>query len=230
MATFICGLDLGKVRDATALAILEKTAEGESPGKAIYDLRHLERWPLGTDYPAICAQVAARFRQAPLAGSLLAVDGTGAGIPVVDLLRQQNMPVDLRPTMITGGNQARKDEQSGWWHISKGNLVAALRVVSQGKRLRIAKGLPEYKTLRKEIPAFEVKVTKAAHEIYDTRESAHDDLLLALALANWFAESLGVSDGWDWSRSTGGGIVDKAPRGVFGSIRGERSIYEPRND
>jgi hypothetical protein len=34
---------------------------------------------------------------------------------------------------------------------------------------------------------FEVKITPAAHETFNARQGQHDDLVLALACALWFA-------------------------------------------
>ncbi len=51
MSDFILGLDLGQAQDYTALGILER--DGSSKGDREYQLRHLDRFPLGTSYPAI---------------------------------------------------------------------------------------------------------------------------------------------------------------------------------
>ena len=54
---YILGLDLGEAQDFTAIAILE---QGRPLGArhAHYKVRHLERPPLGTSYPAIAYRVA----------------------------------------------------------------------------------------------------------------------------------------------------------------------------
>jgi hypothetical protein len=60
---FVSGLDLGQTEDYSALAVLEK--EGDS-GAAVYSVRHLERYPLGTSYVQIVQAVASRFRSTHL--------------------------------------------------------------------------------------------------------------------------------------------------------------------
>jgi hypothetical protein len=60
------GLDLGQVKDYTALCVLERHGEGDT---AIYHARHLQRFALGTPYPAIVVSVAEMLRQPyPLEG------------------------------------------------------------------------------------------------------------------------------------------------------------------
>ncbi len=81
---YFVGLDLGQAGDLTALAVLERRIrlDPQAPGRAVghYVGRHLERFPLGTPYTAVCARLAHLFAEPPLAGSILAVDPTGVGL------------------------------------------------------------------------------------------------------------------------------------------------------
>src|SRR5438552_2088790 len=65
--TYFVGLDLGRDGDYSALAIAERHREDDAP--ATYDIRHLERWRLGTSYATIVADCVARLDQAPLAAT-----------------------------------------------------------------------------------------------------------------------------------------------------------------
>jgi hypothetical protein len=68
-------------------------------------------------------------------------------------------------------------------------LVSTLQVLLAALRLQVAPTLAEAPTLVRELLQFQVRVTRAAHETFGTwREGQHDDLLLALALAGWYAE------------------------------------------
>src|SRR5829696_5804373 len=60
----------------------------------------------------------------------------------------------------------------------------------EGKRLKIARSMLLVDELVKELQNFKVKVNlQTAHDSYEAwRESDHDDLVLALALACWWAE------------------------------------------
>jgi hypothetical protein len=189
---YISGLDLGQTNDPTALAVLEQTGAGKEKS---YGVRYLERFPLGTSYTAICALVAQRMK--PLPGSTLAVDQTGVGRPVVDLLRGSKMNVSLRPITITAGHTARRDEETRDWHVPKKDLVACLHVLFGSKRLKILKSLPDAALLVKELDNFSTKITLAANEVYGPlREGQHDDLVLAVALACWVGEHL-ITGPWE---------------------------------
>ena len=59
---YFLGLDLGQVKDYTALAIIEKIPPGGGDGQSTEDLfrlQYLKRLPLGTPYPEIALHVAA---------------------------------------------------------------------------------------------------------------------------------------------------------------------------
>lgn len=227
------GLDLGQTHDSTALAVLEHQL---TPGQPIvYHIRHLQRWPLGTAYPVIVDDVAALHSQAPLADASIVVDGTGAGRPVVDLFRRA-LWSRLKPVTITAGHQVTQDE-AGYWHVPKRTLVAIVQTLLQTKRLRWAAGLREAKTLERELRTFRIKVTAAANDTYGAwREGEHDDLILAVALAAWYAEQGPTTlpltpkqiagGGWQgWQPTIPGArdhqvrsISSRDPRGIAGEL------------
>jgi hypothetical protein len=75
-------------------------------------LRYLERVPLGTPYPDIVERVRRTTRAPELAGRRhVAVDATGVGRPVVDMLRNAGLGATTLPAIITGG-AAEADEAS----------------------------------------------------------------------------------------------------------------------
>jgi hypothetical protein len=68
--------------------------------------------------------------------------------------------------------------------------VSVLQVLLGNRRLRVAEGLAEARTLQRELEAFKVKLTAAGNEQFESwRDRDHDDLVLAVALAAWAAES-----------------------------------------
>jgi hypothetical protein len=129
---YFIGLDLGQARDHTAIAVLERTeiSLGQSPVtyapiiEKRRAFRHLERLPLGLDYPSIVEHVRSLVQRPELAQSIttLIVDATGVGRPVVDLLRRASLPCRLMPVTITGGD--RETCESGMWHVPKRDLIA----------------------------------------------------------------------------------------------------------
>jgi hypothetical protein len=191
---YFSGLDLGQAQDFTALSILEQTKlpDPDRPGEKVrhYAVRHLERFPLGTSYTAVCARLVTLYASPPLTRTTLAVDQTGVGRPVVDMLRRSTISALIRPITITGGHKASPDE-SGGHLVPKKELVSVLQVMLQARRIKVAPTLPEAATLVRELTTFQVKITPAANEVFGAwREGQHDDLVLAVAIAVWQAEHL----------------------------------------
>ncbi len=97
---FFVGLDLGQAQDYTALIIIERIELDPNERKSKppphrrsfeYRLRHLRRFPLGTPYPQIVDRVGALMEEDKLADKArLIVDGTGVGVPVVEMFRAAN--------------------------------------------------------------------------------------------------------------------------------------------
>ena len=189
---YVIGLDLGQAQDFTALAIIQQPPairETEEPEEIIYLLRHLQRFPLGTPYTEIVPAVAEIAKNPELGYSTLVVDQTGVGRALVDMLKKEKMPSRLIPVTITTGQTITKTEEN-FWHVPKKELVTDLQVLLQSRRLKIARDLPDADILVREMENFKVKITAAANEVFGAwREGQHDDLVLAVALACWWAES-----------------------------------------
>ena len=179
---FFLGLDLGQSTDYTALAILEKIA-GDEP---VYHCRHLQRFKLGTTYPDIVKALGVMVKRPELEeGYRIIADATGVGRPVIDLLHLEGL-VTIAVTIIGGYEVSGAVDD---YHVPKRDLVSNLQVLFQNGRVKFAEGLPEVQTLIAELLAFQVKITQSANDIYGAwREGTHDDLVLAVALAAWYAE------------------------------------------
>ncbi|MBF0154395.1 MAG: hypothetical protein HQL64_11705 [Magnetococcales bacterium] len=185
MNSFLVGLDLGQSSDYTALTIIERL-HGSKP--QAYDLRHIERFPLGTSYPDQVARVKELVSRAPLKhNATLVVDQTGVGRPVVDMLRQAGLPVTVVAIIIHGGDTV--GEEKNQFRVPKRDLVGSLQVLLQSKRLRVAEGLKEAAILVKELLNFKVNISVAGHDSYEAwREGVHDDMVLSTAMACWYGE------------------------------------------
>lgn len=207
---FVIGLDLGQQHDPTALAGVEQTRD--KGGVAHYAARLLKRWHLGTPYPVIVDEVAELVKVPQLAGSLLAVDQTGVGRPVVDMFRVKGLA--LCPVTITAGQGWSRDPRD--WKVAKKELVSVVQVLLQSRRLTIAEALPDCKLLQKELLNFKVKITAAANEVFGSwREGTNDDLVLALAIACFIGEHTFLG-GWDATPDRRArSVVSQAPAGIF---------------
>jgi hypothetical protein len=185
------GLDLGRAQEPPALVILERHWEPDARDarrqQSHYAIRHLRRWPLGTPYPAIAADLAALVTQPPLECPLLVIDQTGVGRAVAGLFRPADLKARLRPTRITAGHAVTCVE--GVWQVARQELASVLQTLLQGRRLKIA-AVPERELLAQELSAFRVKAP--ADDLAESwRERPHDDLVLAVALAAWLGEREG---------------------------------------
>ena len=226
MSTFTIGLDLGQAQDYTALTVIHTTKRpvGEpyemmqlanplfvrhdgynpmhrarvQPAETVHHLRHIERYPLGTPYPDIARSVREIMHQEPLRGACtLAVDATGAGRPVVDMLREAGVK-PLRAVSIHGGGGVTWE--GGFVRVPKRDLVSNLQVLLQNERIKFAAGLQHLPLLVSELENFKAKINIATgQDTYEAwREKEHDDLVLALALSCWEAERTSSSD---WSNA-----------------------------
>jgi hypothetical protein len=204
MSNYFAGLDLGQTMDYTALAIVRREDVREADRRIAKDHRgrtvsefavvHLERFPLGTPYPMIVGSVKDILGRPELGESVrLAVDGTGVGRPVVDMLLDAQFRATVTPITITAGaGDYRRDR----WHrthgpwaywVAKVHLVGAVQATLTTGRLKIAERLPFAELLRRELIDFRMKVTPAANEVFEARQGQHDDLVLAVAVALWLA-------------------------------------------
>jgi hypothetical protein len=213
----LVGVDLGQQRDYTAISITERVLvpTGEfyretyysdayggtlwrstQEGKPEYQVRHLERPPLGTRYTEIVDRIVELVTQ--LGGRpVLAVDATGVGLPVIDMLRKRlreelkrtDTYVDQATITITGGDSVTKNPDGGL-RVPKRDLISATLVLLQNGQLKIADALELKDTLVKELLNFRVKINiSTAHDSYEAwREGDHDDLVLSVALACWAGE------------------------------------------
>jgi hypothetical protein len=199
------GLDLGQAKDFSALAIIECARIATTIKKANEEMNctntkdeitqlnciHLQRWQLRTSYPAIVADVLRMINgldpERTAGGkTVLAVDATGVGAPVVDLFKRERINAELAPIQIVGG--ANVSSEFGMTRVPKRDLVSVIQVGLQNRTLKIAESLDLAETLSRELQNFTVKITDAANDVYGAwREGTHDDLVLAVALAVWKA-------------------------------------------
>ena len=202
MNWYFVGVDFGQTRDFTAIAVLERSETTGAWDPVMFAwkkevslrLRYLERIALGTPYPEVVDRVVQVTQWPELAGRCrLAVDGTGVGRPVVDLLRRARPGCELMPVNITSG--LKQTEECGYYGVPKRDLILGLQVLLQRGVLRIAAGLEHGPDLVKEMAAMQVKITLTGHEQYGCwREGTHDDLVFAVALACWNAQRMYPND------------------------------------
>lgn len=192
--SYTVGLDLGQAADPSAICVLETIETPElnfSAGvplpvtyKSEHRVVHLERLPLRTPYPAIVDYVQKLMATASLTNAALVIDFTGVGRPVFDVFVGNRMrPIGLT---ISTAREARETENG--WSVGKVELMAAVQARLALGTLKIAAGLAEAKALVAELADFRVMQGAAGAIRMDARQGAHDDLVLALAIALFVAE------------------------------------------
>ena len=198
---FVVGVDLGQARDFSTIVISEvnfaprvhfaQDAPGEVRREQIihHRLRHVERIPLGTSYPAICDRVAQVMVTVPAMPRqpVLVADATGCGRPVMDMMRK----MDLEPLAVTITAGSGETIEKNDVRVAKKILASTVAVALDAGRLQIVAVGPDVETLRNELRAFRVKISTTQNESFESwREADHDDLVLAAALAVWTGERL----------------------------------------
>jgi len=99
-----------------------------------------------------------------------------------------------------------------WW-VAKKQLVGVVQACLQTGRLAIVPTLQHSDTLKKELLSFQIKVSTAAQETFLARAGAHDDLVLAVALALW----LGHEDRSGPVEPSRGYAIDVPQRSLYGA-------------
>jgi len=199
---FVLGVDLGQSIDPTALSLVHRQ---QSPLETWdidhdhrvtkqkvhdqFDVRHLERLPLGKPYPEVVQYVAALLRRPPLdEGCLLVIDETGVGRAVGDIFDEAGLE-PIRIT-ITAGSDVM---QQTWrrFNVAKTLLISTLDARLHTGELRFAADLTDAGALADELKDFRRKVSDVGRASYAARTGKHDDLVLATAIAVWVAAGKG---------------------------------------
>ena len=179
---YYLGLDLGQKRDHSAVVVVERVDRGQPfQGYRFESLmvRYVERMPLGTPYPRVVERVREIVRSDELYGNCaLAVDATGVGAPVVDMLRAARLGCDLTAVTITGGDKAGSAGS-----VPKRDLIAEVQVLLEKGQLRIG-DVRDAGQLARELGDMRISTGGGGRtRMGADRCGEYDDLAIALALA-----------------------------------------------
>jgi hypothetical protein len=196
------GLDLGPMNEYTALAVLERPRLYEhSPWKdrrPVYALRHLQRFPPGTSYPAMAETLRRLLKTGPMHGAVVGVDQTGVGKTVRELFYDElvhRVTCLFCPLTVTSGIGGASSAPGCGFLAPKVELVGTLQVLLQTRRLAIADSLPEAPVLVRELETFRAAPPVLRGDAVESwRERDHDDLVLAVAVAAWLGELAMVTE------------------------------------
>lgn len=214
---YFFAVDLGTMQDYTAISIIERTprkiisnqlpdsqrAKDEKPKyAAVYIMRHLERLPLGMDYPTIVDKIKGMMTHERLSRqTALIVDATGAGTPILQMMQQASLsPIGVT---ITGGSVVTTGNVG--YNVPKSELVSALNLVFQSRRIKIPTALKLKAEFLKELERFKVTMSNVGVNTYEAAvASVHDDLVLSVSMAIWYAEK---TEGYTFATPRGTGVA-----------------------
>lgn len=206
----ICGLDLGQTLNPAAFVVLNQehrwrhlNLDDWGVREKCYEIKYAKRLPKRTPYTSTPApgggwqegivQRVARLLEDPrLAGCTLVIDQTGVGRAGCDIFRAANLPCRIVPLTITAGASISSIPADGSYHVPKAELVTCLEIILQQDHLTVARGTDDGEALYQELHSFTRRITRAGNEVSGAEAGAYDDLVLAICIAAWFAENVGV--------------------------------------
>lgn len=196
--THFMGLDLGQRQDYTALAVARRR-ELETrwdPVTLVHrreprlEFVHTERFPLGTSYVTIVREVRSLVQKlaARNEGVRMAVDATGVGVAVVDMLQSVGLRGVVWPVTVSGGSSnVRGSQGSEVFTVNKTSLFYGLRVGLEQGRTVFSSQMKNVQVLQDELCAMGTVAGQRGMRVSGAPGKQHDDLAFAAALAQWAA-------------------------------------------
>ncbi|MBI2689333.1 MAG: hypothetical protein HYX27_23760 [Acidobacteria bacterium] len=190
------GLDLGQRRDYSAFVALELSWVYTGRCPVLFELKYepwlevkyLTRFPLGTPYEELYGLVRdqvklmnPRVRNRELPPPKLVIDAGGPGPMLAERLAGNlGSEVFVRPVIITNGS-TDTSLKGGYSGVPRRTLVSNMQLLMAAQSLKCTKGLANIDILESELLDLIGASTQPA------KDSAHDDLAVAAALASWDA-------------------------------------------
>lgn len=196
MNQWIISTDIAKNYDRTTITIFEKCNDFQEDGRCVSyiiarDLKQIEQMP----YTELGRLMVRLDSNADLHGNNdLLVDSTGVGEAVCDFFEEMG----LLPNRIvfTGGEHSRiKTVDKGFggfaprktFNVPKAELIDALKIGLEQRRVRIASGIPFEEDIMKQFSHFVGELTRTKKMTYNNDDpNVHDDIVSSFAMAAWF--------------------------------------------
>jgi hypothetical protein len=200
---YYLSVDLGRMNDRTAITITEAVHQfkeiplfsrpenvGSNNILTEYHVKWIERSQ--APYPQVCDRIQALLENPELKWETTTlVDITGVGRAVGDELRKRG--IAHIAISITGGMQIVTTPDG--YNVPKRELAAALQIVFQSQRIKFAdfgdmpgQPIPTNREIKEELQNFTIKINKRGHDQYEAEPGQHDDIVLSLSQAVWYAE------------------------------------------
>ncbi len=192
----IVSLSLGTVAEPSALVVVQPRtvrSEPEDESHVRNEENHfavtwLERFPAGRPITAIAARTCELISDKRLANNYtLLLDITSTGDAPVKVFEGRG----IYPTAIDLTNTTSQEHTGPVKRVPLRDVIGAAQVVLQTARLKVASELDLAETLVTDLTAFD---PKPVARNMDLRGGRNADLVLALAVALWWADDLTWGD------------------------------------
>lgn len=220
MNRYLFGLDLGRVRDPSALCGIErirpeykrepmrymvalfKTFSDAQPGElSLCPLRNVDFYErLGWYVCQILSSTTKPTMDMPFhRNSAISIDGSGPGrSATIQMLRSCRME-DLcyvLPLSIRSGTELASHKSSGGFHaVTRHELLTKARCAIDASRIEFVKGLPLRQEFDKQLSLVDFDPhANDAPEGSKGGPIVHDDLVMAFAMAIYLGDHIGISD------------------------------------
>ena len=182
----IVSLSLGTVAEPSAVAVIDPRTKFEKKDRENYfDVTWLQRFPAGHPIPAVVARVSELMSDKRLAKNChLILDITSTGAAPLRVFESHGLYPEAKVELTNTGS---KEHTGGVSRVPLRDVIGAAQVVQQTNRLRVAKDLELGSTLVGDLQSFDPKL---ATRNLDLRGGRNSDLVLALAVALWWADGL----------------------------------------
>lgn len=212
LAGVFIGCDLGRADDFSAIVAIEKIGESlltggapDAPWATLGGLRagrgepldqpvklrvrHIERLSPGTPRPTIISRVRALTPKRSsgtrrFVPYYLIVDATGVGLSAIDAFRAARL---LPMPVVIGGDDLWYE--NGVYRVPRRDIARSVKLLFAKSWLRATDDLPLWNLLNDELRDFATRVSissgSRSQDVW--RDGEYDDMVLAAALACWYA-------------------------------------------
>jgi hypothetical protein len=158
-----------------------------------FQIRALRRWPLRTPYSEVVKQVVKNVTRPDIdPPPVLAVDHSGVGTAVLDMVRHALIPypeISVWGLSITAGDTWRFTGRNTL-NVAKTQLTSNLAEALGNERVYIcprADGskMENREILERELAAFKIRVSTTGYQSVEAMGSDHDDAVISIALPLW---------------------------------------------
>jgi phage FluMu gp28-like protein len=198
---YFCGVDLGRKRDPSTLAIIEVQYIN---GGRTYVVSYLKRFTLSMLYTDIATKLVKTNESLKRIASdkgkeaiiSYVLDATGLGAPICELVEKALPLADVKRVYITGGINTTEGSEYNEYRVPKGQLISGLMAAFDSKSIYMTNRSKEIDQIVTELAEFEIHISDSGRDTFDDRgKGHHSDLVVALALAVWAADYDGYSGG-----------------------------------